>query len=157
MRELEILVKNEGNLLARYGNIVLQIRSGAMTLEMLQKMESAALLARAASAGPVGAIAIIEESASLASSDIRARQAQVVKRLLSDTRTHFVTVIVGESVATRAISAVMRLLLIGTPRLKSVGTIDEAVDWLAPRVGTVTPSELRLVISEARAALRNPA
>jgi hypothetical protein len=157
MPSLEVLLKNEGNLLARYGNVVLQVRSGEMTLDVLAKMESAALLARAASAGPVGAVAVIEEGATLASAEIRAEQARVVKRLLGDSRTHFVTVIIAETVATRAISAVMRLLLIGTPRLKSVGTIDDAVDWLVPRVGTVTPSELRRVISDARAALRERA
>ncbi len=154
MESIEVLVRDSGNLLARYRNVVLQVRTGEMTLPMLQRIESAALLARAATSGNVGAVAIIEEGAVLASADIRAEQAAVVRRLLRDPRTHFVTVVVGQSVGTRAINTVMRLLLLGVPRLRSMGRIDEAIEWLAPKLGNVTPSELRRVIEDARAQLR---
>jgi hypothetical protein len=151
---LEVLVQGEGNLVARYRNVVLQVRSGDMTLPILQRIESAALLARASAGGSVGAIAIIEEGASLASADVRAAQAALVRRLLKDPRTHFVTVVVGQTVANRAITSVMRLLLLGVPRLRSVGTIEEAIAWLVTHVEGVSAGELRVAIEDARARLR---
>jgi hypothetical protein len=154
MAELEVLVHDAGNLLARHRNIVLQIRSGEMTGEILDRIESAALLARAASGGSVGAIAVIEEGATLAPAAVRARQAAIVKQLLKDPRTHFATVVVGQSVANRAITTVMRLLLLNVPRLRSFTTIDEGIDWLVQHVDGVEPRALRAAVEDARARLR---
>jgi hypothetical protein len=154
MSELEVLLEGEGNLLARHRNVVIQIRSGAMTREILQRMESAALLARATSGSSVGAIAVIEEGAELASAEVRREQAVVVRRLLGDPRTHFVSVVVGQSVANRAITSVMRLLLLNVPRLKQAATIDDAVTWLVQHVENVDARALHVAIGEARARLR---
>jgi hypothetical protein len=153
--ELEVLVHDAGNLVARHRNVVIQVRSGDMTPAILQRIESAALLARASAGGSVGAVAIIEDGASLASAEVRKEQAAVVRRLLRDPRTHFVTVIAGDTVANRAINSVMRLLLLGVPRLRSVSTIEEAIAWLVAHVEGVAASELRAAIEDARTRLRS--
>jgi hypothetical protein len=112
------------------------------------------LLARASAGGNVAMLAVIEEGATLASNDVRAAQAAVVKRMLRDPRTYFVTVVAGQTIANQAIQTVMRMLLIGVPRLRSVGTVDEAVTWVIARIDGVEAAPLRAAVAEARAMLR---
>jgi hypothetical protein len=152
--ELEVLVRDAGNLVARHRNVLIQVRSGEMTRPILERIESAALLARASAGGNVAMLAVIEEGATLASNDVRAAQAAVVKRMLRDPRTYFVTVVAGQTIANQAIQTVMRMLLIGVPRLRSVGTVDEAVTWVIARIDGVEAAPLRAAVAEARAMLR---
>lgn len=154
MSELEVLVEDEGNLLARAGNVVIQVRRGMMSASVLDRMESAARLLRASSAGPVGGIAVIEEGAQLAGAELRTRQAQVVRALLSDPRTHLVSVVLGDSVGTRAVRTVMRVLLLGTPRLHTASTLEDGVAWLSARVNMPVVSLMRAV-ERARERLRS--
>ena len=155
--ELEILVHDEGNFFARWKNVLFQVRSGDMTPSLLGRVESAARLLRASVQGPVGMIAIIEDGASLAGADVREQQAKLLRALLADGRSHMVAVVLGESVGTRAVQTVMRVLLRGTPRLSIAKTPEDAADWLAERLENVTGRELRALITEARArAARGP-
>ena len=153
MLELEVLVRDAGNLVARHRNVLIQVRSGEMTKAILERIESAALLARASAGGNVAMVAVIEDGATLASNEIRTAQATVVKRMLRDPRTYFVTVVAGQTIANQAIQTVMRLLLLGVPRLRSVGTVEEAVAWVAASIEGVEVGPLRAAIVEARAML----
>lgn len=157
MESAEILVQEEGNLVARYRNVLIQIRSGAMTASVLDRIENGALLMRASSGGPVGAIAILEEGASLAGPAVRNRQMEVLRSLLSDPRTHLSSVVLGDSIGTRALRTFMRLALLGKPRVHAAATVDEAIDWLCKRLGTPTRAELRAAIATVRAKARDTA
>jgi hypothetical protein len=153
MSELEVLVRDAGNLVARHRNVLIQVRSGEMTEAILARIESAALLARASAGGNVAMLAVIEDGATLASNEVRKAQATVVRRMLRDPRTYFVTVVAGQTVANQAIQTVMRLLLLNVPRLRSVGTVDEAIAWVIERVEGTETAPLRAAIAEARAML----
>jgi hypothetical protein len=151
---LEILVEDEGNLLARLENVVIQVRTGTMNESVLDRMESAARLTRASTTGPVGGIAVIEEGAALAGPELRARQAQVVRALVSDPRTYLVSVVLGDSVGTRAVRTVMRLLLLRAPRLHTAGSVGEGVDWLVARLGSPSRVVLASAVEQARTRAR---
>ncbi len=154
MSDVDVLVHEEGNLLVQYRSALIQVRSGEMTPRVLDRLESASRLARASFAGNVGAVTIIEDGAPLGSAPMRAKQAALIKSLLRDPRTYLVSTVIGDSVVTRSIQTVMRLLLIGVPRIRVTRTIDEAADWLSEKLGTVTPTELKTAIGRARAILR---
>ena len=154
---LEILVQDEGNLLARGGNVLFQIRTGQMTQSVLDRFESAVRLMRVSSGGRVGALVVVEDGAGLAPAPLRRRQADLIRVLLGTERTCCVAVILGDSIPTRAVRTVMRLLLRGTPRLFTARTVREGAVRLADEMdGELGASELLRLAERARELARRP-
>lgn len=149
----EILVQDEGNVVARERNVVVQVRRGVITIPLLDRIESQVRLLRAATSGPVGAIAVVEEGASLASGEVRMRQAALVRALVADPRTRMASVVLGQSVGTRAVRTVMRVLLMGAPHLHTAASIEDGAAWLAQHVETHSAPEIVRTVARARRAL----
>lgn len=149
----EIILHRDGHLIARFQNVLIQVRSAMMTEHVLDRIESVARLLRVATPGLVGAVVIVEEGADLAPGPLRARQTAVVRELLADRRTYFVAVVVGESVVTRAVRTFMRLALMGVPRLSTAATPEAGVGWLCDQLGRPPKAELLAAVERARATV----
>jgi len=140
---LEIVLCDADNTVAWAGNVCVQVRTGRMTAESLLHIESVARLMRVRTTGPVGAIAVLEEGAELVSGDVRAKQREVITRLMSDPRTFMAAVIAGDGVKSALLRSVTRLPAADLP---------DAAAWMAEQLRTHTKARLLSIVAEVRAA-----
>jgi hypothetical protein len=130
----EILIDEGPNFVASYKNVVLQVRTGAMTVPALEHMVSILRLVRAKLRGKEGAlIAVLEESAELSSGSVRARQQELIRELLEHERSWVATIVDHGTAKGALLRTFMRLLVFGHGRAGVFGTPLEAGTWLETR------------------------
>ena len=151
--EAEIAISDRHNTVAHHGNFMVQVRHGKMTPRALDRIESTVRLLRAAIKGPVGAILVMEQSARMASGDMRARQRRVIGDLLGDGRTHAVVVIEGAGVAAKMMRTVARTLLPSHQRVSVTADVASGAKWLGSRIGR-SPDKLEAVVAHVRGLAR---
>lgn len=153
---LEVVFRSPGNLQARFGNVLLQIRTGKLTLEMLDAIERGARLTRASSTrGKVGAIVIVDEGAELGDAAARKRQRELLREMLADKRSYVAVVVYGDGIRAPLIRTVTRMLTRGIDRLHWSDTPEDAIRWLCRELGNIDPGDLGKAVEEARALARS--
>lgn len=131
----EIFIDDGDHFVASYRSVLLQIRRGAMTLPVLEQMESLLRILRARQRGKEGALlAVLEESAELSSGPVRARQTALIRELLGHERSWAATIVAGGTAKSALLRTFMRLLALGHPRAGVFGNPREAGAWLEARV-----------------------
>lgn len=99
-------------------------------------------------------VAIIEETAEPPEAEVRARQAEVIKSLLSSPNSYSCAVMLGTSTRSMVLRSVIRMLVLAHRRFHIARDEQSAAAWLAERVGTFDADELMTLIAQARAIAR---
>ena len=129
----EVFVSTPDNFLASYKSVLLQVRRGPLTLPVLDRIESIVRSLRAREGG--GAfIGVLEETADVASGEVRGRQMALFKELLRHPRSFAATVVPNETAKGSLLRTLMRMIAFANPRLGIFGTSIEAGRWLEKRV-----------------------
>ncbi|MEC7526127.1 MAG: hypothetical protein VYE22_39965 [Myxococcota bacterium] len=147
--QVTVHVCDEDTVLARWENVLVQVRRGPMTEATLSQVASIVRSVNARYDGPSGALSIIEPEAPVSSLEMRRRQSQVIGDLMRDGRNHVAVVTPGEGVGASLARSVARLLIRGNKRIAVLATLDEAIGWLAPQLGR-TDAELGALAEFAR-------
>ena len=101
MRDSEVLWTAPGHVTARWHNVFIQVRSGALTFEALDAIETGARLTRAQlkRAIPYGAMIVILAGAPAVQGEVAVRQRELLQTLNADERLHVAVALEGEGPA----------------------------------------------------------
>lgn len=155
---VEIIASDADNTIAWMANVFVQVRTGRMTVDAVQRLESTARLLRVRTTGPVGAIAVLESSAEVVSNEVRDAQREAVIRLMQDPRTFMTAVIAGAGVKATLLRSVTRFVAPKMPRLHSALNLFHATEWLAKALGgDHSASELLALVEHVRAIAKKKA
>lgn len=133
--QVVIHAHDEAVVVAVWENVLVQYRRGPMTEAMLSHIASLVRATNAKRTGPAGALSLLDEAAPVPDASMRRRQSEVIGALMKDGRNHVAVVTAGQGIASSMMRSVARLLYRGTGRVTVVGTDEEAISWLAERVG----------------------
>lgn len=155
---VEIIATDADNTIAWMANVFVQVRTGRMTIDAVKRLESTARLLRVRSSGPVGAIAVLENSADVVSTAVRDAQRDAITRLMQDPRTFMTAVIAGEGVKATLLRSVARFVVPRMPRLHNALNVFHATEWLAKSLGGEhSASELLALVEHVRAVAQKSA
>jgi hypothetical protein len=155
---VEIIATDPDNTIGWMANVFVQVRTGRMTIDAVKRLESTARLLRVRSSGPVGAIAVLENSAEVVSTEVRDAQRDAVTSLMQDPRTFMTAVIAGEGVKATLLRSVTRFVAPKMPRLHNALNLFHATEWLAKSLGGEhTASELLALVEHVRAVAKESA
>lgn len=149
---IEELARLPGTLAACWGTVFLQVRRGALTEDVFDRVAAAARRhkVRVPRGTPHGIVAVVEEGAPIPDEDVRTKQRAAVQEQLKDAAARFATVVVGDGIEASLLRSASRGVVPSHPQLRIVARPEEASAWIAPELG-VDPVELSLVIEECRA------
>jgi hypothetical protein len=147
--EPSVIYRDEGNYLVVWDRVVIQVRTGALTLAALDVIEPAVHLARARLKLPVGALGILEPTAELPPPEVRKRQRAFFEAMLDTKGTFGALVVLGDGVEAFARRAVFRTLRFGRPGMRVFDDIATGAAWLGERIG-IEASALEEVAAAAR-------
>lgn len=151
---VEIISTDCDNTVAWMGNVFVQVRTGRISVEAVNRMQSVARLLRVRTTGPVGAIAVLESGAEVVTSAIREKQREAVMGMMADPRTYMTAVIAGTGVKAALLRSVTRFVAPRMPRLHTARDIPDATAWLASSLGDRSAAELCELIAHVRAVAR---
>ena len=149
---IEELARLPGTLAACWGTVFLQVRRGALTEDVFDRVAAAMRRhrIRVPRGIPHGIVAVVEEGAPIPAEDVRMKQRAAVQEHLKDPTSRFATVVVGESLEASLLRSASRGVVPSHPQLRIVPRVEEAAAWIAPELG-VDAVELSQVIEECRA------
>lgn len=149
---VEPLHIERGNALLREANVIVQVRTGTMTIIALEAMLSATRRFRAEVPGKRGALVVIGPRAEMLAPMLRKRQVQGLQDLVRDPLASVCIVIEGSSPT----AALYRSLARADQLMASNGMVCETVElgarWLADAVGDVDVALIEELATQARAA-----
>ncbi len=138
-----ILAKDSRQCLARWNNVIFQIRRGELTLEGLGDVERHVRALGLRFPGPKGVLGIMESGAPIPSQEVRAAQLALYRTVLTGEAGWFgVVVIPPEGVTAslkRTVVASSNTQLnasAGPGHMKTAATVAEGASWLVQRVAT---------------------
>jgi hypothetical protein len=117
-----VLLDVAGNVLLRADRVLVQVRLGALTPEVLGAIEVPVRRLLQASKEPVGFIAILDESAPVADAEIRARQRSVITQLVARGNARLAVVIMGDGVGATLRRTLVRTTVLANPRVDICAT-----------------------------------
>lgn len=144
-----ILLDIGGNVLARTGGAIVQVRSGALTSEVFSALTTTVRRLMSREHGALGLLSLIEPSAEVVAEELRARQKEFVSRVLERPDVRMAVVNVGDDVAASMKRTMARMLVRPHERLRACKDIAEACAYVGPHAG-VPVQELAEMIEEAR-------
>lgn len=150
---IEVIYRDAGNLVGVYGSLLLQVRSGALTCETIDRI----LAARSRlieSGSRVAMIAVLEEGAPIPDRAVRAYQKEVLGTSTNEAGAMAVAIL-GASVGATMLRTAARTNTLVRDRVRIASTVESACRWLAQHVGP-SAAELREATDEARRRHREP-
>lgn len=154
--EFEVTLEAPGNLVARFRNVLIQVRTGTMTMRMLDDIERSGRLMRAAAPhGRVGAVIIVEETADVPEASVRKRQRDVLRDMTAHSQTYLAGAICGGGVKTSLLRTLTRAITGGMERIYSARSPEDAVEWLADKLESLSAVELGRAVDRARELARD--
>lgn len=149
---MEPLHIERGNALLREANVIVQVRTGVMTVIALEAMLAATHRFRVDVPGKRGALLVIGPRAEMVAPILRKRQVQGLQGLMRDPLASVCIVIEGSSPT----AALYRSLARADQLMASNGMVCETVElgarWLADAVGDVDVAMIEDLATQARAA-----
>ena len=144
----ETLYAERGNALLRVANVIVQVRTGAMTLVAMEAMMGTIKRLRGELVGKRGALLVLGERAEMVTPILRKRQMRHLAELVGDSLTTTAFVIEGATPG----AELYRTLARADQHLASNGavfsSVDEGARWLADAVEV----ELSPIVQAAQAA-----
>lgn len=139
--------RRDGTVVASHGNLMVQLRVGALSAAIIDHVETQGRLARASTRGRSAAVIVVSEHAPLANEELRARQQQLVAEFLRDPRTRLALVVEGESVSHAMARAAARSNR--AANVQAFARVADAASWIAPHVER-DPAEIVALIEHVR-------
>lgn len=118
--------------------LLVQVRRGPMTLDVLELIEQQARTLRRRFAEPKRRVAfasILEEGAPVASNEVRARQRVLIETLMEGLDARIVVAVMGDGVSSMLQRSVARGLMFAHPRVRVAKSPEDAAAWIAPHLG----------------------
>ena len=147
---LSVLLEVGGNVLARHGSVIVQVRTGALSHEVFGALVANVRRLTPHKPGPIGMLAVIEADAEVVETEVRARQKDFVTRLLERPEVRMAVVVVGDDVAASMRRTMARMLVPSNERLRACGDVEEGCAFVGPHAGVPTAALVESV-TEARA------
>lgn len=149
------LVDNDDHGFAYVGNVLVQVRRGQLTLDLLDMVVSHGRSTRLQHGGGMCLLGVIEEQAPVPDSAVRKRQAEVAASMLADPTSRAAIVVLGQSTTASLKRAVMRLVVSGrhARQCRIFDDIEPAIGWLDAECG-LDAVAVRAMIARLRRALR---
>jgi hypothetical protein len=144
-----VLLDVGGNVLLRRDRVLVQVRSGALTAEVLGAIEITTRHLLQASKDPVGFVSILEVGAPVVEAELRARQRAVITELLTRGNTRLVAVIIGEGVGASLRRTLVRTTVLANPRIEICATPADAARVMNAHTG-MTMQSVSEAIADAR-------
>lgn len=149
---LEVVLSDRGNVFARKGQLLVQVRCGAISVELIDRVLAEVRLMLASTRGPCGFIAVLEPSAPTPSLAVRERQRQIVKASETIGDVKMALVVVGEGVQAMLTRTISRAILHQSKKHRVVDDVAEAARWVSPHIGAPV-LDVVAVVQEARRLL----
>lgn len=157
-----ILSKDARQCVARWNNVLIQVRRGELTLEGLADLQRHLTSMALRHTGPKGVFGVMEPGAPIPSQEVRAAQMAVYRTALSSEGGWFgVVVIPPEGVAAplkRAVvstSSTQLTASTGPGHMKTVSLVTEGAAWLAERVASTAGKFDAAALEAALVGLRS--
>lgn len=148
----ESLIVEPDHVLVAAPPLIVQVRRGTMSLDVLDRIERRAREARlrfTRSGGRIGFVGVLEESAAVMSEEVRVRQRAVLEGAIAGLDTRIAVLVGGSGLTATLQRTLARGLLIADRRVSVVKAADGAAAWIAPHLG-VRPVEVASVVERAR-------
>jgi hypothetical protein len=154
MGDCEVFWNPPGHVLARWNRVLVQIRTGAMTLDIATQIQTSGKLARFRIPPPqrIGFLAVVAANAPLAERDAIPVQRENLARLSADERIHSAVVSEGSGPGAMIKRAFLRPMLRG-PRIEMFATVGPAVAWLLKAIDEPDVRGLLDYVAALRSAL----
>ncbi len=157
LQQAELLLEDEGNLVVIYKVAMLQVRTGPLTLEILEFLVSSGRLSKMRRrARLVGLVSVLEESAEVPNGALRQRQIEVIKPVVSQDGCSMVGIIGATGIKGTLLRTAVRMTKLGLPNIAFFGSTNAAASWLSPRLGDLGVAELAEYIDWGRDRMRKP-
>jgi hypothetical protein len=132
VHDLEILICDADNTIARSRQVFYQVRTGTMSHDRLERIEQALRLSRAQHGMVSGALIVLEDSAEVPSADVRAAQRKLVEDMTGDPKMRIAIVIPGTGVRSMLVRTIARTVFGKSKTVRFFATTEEGAAWLAP-------------------------
>jgi hypothetical protein len=133
---IEILLADHDNVFARHDRLLIQVRRGVLTVDVIERIAIEGNLTRARHSGrPIALVSVVEASAVMTSAEVRARSRAVIRGFAEHRGTAIALVIEGEGAAPSIVRTMTRALLIGQPQLRTAPTVEGIALWVADHLG----------------------
>lgn len=141
-----VLIHNADHGIASLGSVMVQVRRGVMTMELLEAIAGFARASRVIHRGVMASLSILEEGAPMPAPEVRKRQGEIILSLLSDPSARNALVICGQGTLDAVRRATMRVT--SQPKASQVRLFETpalAVGWLSQGAGVESAALLALV------------
>lgn len=132
---LDIVLSEDGNLFARQDRLLVQVRRGRITIEVLDRIGAEVRAMLASVRGPTGFVAVLEPTAETVSLAVRERQRLIVKATETQGDVKMALVVVGDGIQASLSRSIARALLHRNHRLKVAHDVDGAAQWVSAHIG----------------------
>lgn len=133
---IQMYRKDQDNLVAHYRGVLLQIRNGKMTPEIVGSIVSIVQLLSAQFFNQnIAALMVIEDSAEVPDAATRAAQTQAFKAHFRTPRTFVAYCVIGSGPKAMLLRAFGRLLAAGQPRFNVFDDPKPAAKWISEKIG----------------------
>jgi hypothetical protein len=149
----EILLEIDGHVIARLGDVLVQVRDAPMTEEVLSAIDVIVRnnLLGSTKERAFAYVVAVGPGFEIPPASIRRRQKAFIERTLARANARVVIVVDGDDARSAIARAFARLLLPGKGDVSVVGTVAEACARVRAHVPDVEPKALALAIEDARA------
>jgi hypothetical protein len=133
---LQIVHHAEGNIVGLLDDTALLfVRNRPLREQALDAIERTAQRFGLAPGRPVGALAVVDGNAGMSERKLIERQRTFMRGFVrSDGEVYVAMAVLGDSVQSTTMRAVVRLFTVGNRRIQMSASIDEAARWLGPRL-----------------------
>jgi hypothetical protein len=132
-----MLISNADHGIALVGNVLVQVRRGPLTLELLESVAGWGRAARLKQGGSLGLLGVIEEQAAMTTAPVRSKQNEIARSLLVDPRTRVAIVYVGDGAVAMMKRTIGRLIAGSiTGQRRVFDDIPPAIAWMAAELST---------------------
>jgi hypothetical protein len=151
---IEIVLDDGSNRVALWRNTFVQLRRGVQTTQSIDLLMGSWRAFKLRIEGDLFALFVVEANAHMVGPDVRKRQREVIKEVLSHNRLHRVVVLEGEGILADLKRVAARGL--ADSRTKIFRDVLEAAESLARTPGAPSVAEMLSVVSAARDPTRQP-
>lgn len=154
---LVVEFNDEDNTLAVYKNVMVQVRTGQMTLPVVARIAVAARTMRTKKPGKLGLLAVLEAGAEIASAEVRAAQQRNLRELMAGGDNYSVGFMADDGIKARLLRSFTRMLILGNKRFHIAKDASDASVWLSNVLGSPPSEELLAVVQHVRGLARDAA
>ena len=132
-------------------NVLVQVRTGALTHEDFGAIASHARRVAAGIKGNFAFIGVIESDAATVEPEVRAKQKELITQMVERLDVRMGVVILGDDIGATMRRTMARMMIPGHGRLRVVAKVTEACSFIEPHAG-MSAASIEELVHEARGA-----